>query len=160
MEEKIIELEVGDIKAAASPKILYSGGLGPCVAVAAYDQKNKLGYMVHDPAPEATNHLRDFLQLVEEKSGNNFRDISGLVCYVAGGSLTGFECIGGENESIQNSKRIVEQELSAKFRNVKFSWSPLNHVAELYLNTANGKFDLIMNPEFYFKGYGSYDEKY
>ncbi len=54
--EKIKEIRVGiaDLNAALSPNKIITVGLGSCIGIAIYDEKNKLGGLSHIMLPDST----------------------------------------------------------------------------------------------------------
>lgn len=49
-------VKIGELRVAASEGVLYTIGLGSCVAVALYDPRGKIGGLAHVMLPDTTNN--------------------------------------------------------------------------------------------------------
>ncbi|MGB2762501.1 MAG: chemotaxis protein CheD [Minisyncoccales bacterium] len=58
-EPKIIDVAMGDMKAASNDRILRSNGIGSCVVITLYDSSKKVGAMAHSVLAESINKNTD-----------------------------------------------------------------------------------------------------
>ena len=132
MEE--YRLEIGEGRAASAPDIMRSGGLGPCIAIAAYDPRTRSGYMVHEPAP-GKQELAAFVQVVE----NAYGGLERVRVFAAGGALDPYPMLPELTGMIDESRKIVEDALRKRFgRRARFSWGE----CELFLDLKRGRFNV------------------
>jgi len=129
---------------AASPDILFSGGLGPCVAIAVYNPHIKTGYMMHEPnLGIRRNSLKEFISAIKRETTNM---LELKVC--ATGSSPFYD---GEGLLIdcKESRRIAEDTIRKEFqkKNVRIEWTPQNFSSALSLYTETGKFEITRFPE-------------
>jgi chemotaxis protein CheD len=47
-----VPVRIGDVKVAAGPSVLFTIGLGSCVAVALYDPERRIGGLAHAMLPD------------------------------------------------------------------------------------------------------------
>jgi len=137
MYQEDIEVEQFEMKKASYPDTLSSGGLGSCIAIGVYDPKTRSGYMMHEPIFQYAN-LDEKIQEIKRDYGNLAR----LKLFVAGNSLSWDDA---EQREFERSDRpYVERILRKYFQNsqLQIKWTPDNHIAELFLDTSSGEFDL------------------
>ncbi len=82
MKQREVAVGMYEMKKARCPNILVSEGIGPCIAIALYDEKTKSGYMMHQPNFEPKN--------LESKIGNireDYKDLGRLRVLVTGSSM-------------------------------------------------------------------------
>lgn len=89
-----IKINISDYKIGKSPDTLMTLGLGSCVGIAIYDEKNKVGGLSHIMLPDSRQFKRDIKvqkfadlaipQMVEEIKSKT--KTSKLVAKIAGGS--------------------------------------------------------------------------
>lgn len=137
MEQRIIELEMGITQKAAYPDNLWSGGIGPCIAVGLWHKPSKSGYMIHDITLEAG--LPALLQRAKEECGG----LSGICAYAVGASQYYIPDNADEEDELaflSHNRRFVEQTLYGKLKKnkVKIQWLAPFHVADLYLDMKKG----------------------
>lgn len=135
MEPQIIEVEINEWEKASSPDVLYSGRLGPCIAIAVYNPKTHTGYMLHDSNPNLMGLTSDFFDIIKAENP----DFSKMRAFIAGGD-TSFP--GYDPRDAIESREYVERIVKEMFTRHKFKilWSPYGYAAELSLNTKNGRF--------------------
>ncbi len=114
-ETNVKEFKVGiaDYKVTQAPNTLVTIGLGSCVGIALYNQRTKMGALLHIMLPDSTgfndtSKWEKFADLaipkVAEEIGGSSRNQ--LVAKIAGGaSMFQFETT---NESLQIGKRNIE----------------------------------------------------
>jgi len=76
---KILDVQIGEVKAGRGRVLLNSKAIGSCVAVAAYDRKRKVGALAHVMLPgkapqgkedeEKTKYAADAIDLIIEELG-------------------------------------------------------------------------------------------
>jgi len=142
MESRTIELEINDWKRARSPDIIYSGGLGSCIAIAIHNPMTSTGYMIHDSGPDQMNITPEFIEMIKEENP----DLSFLRAFIAGGDSYFPLNYLGLGQDCLKSRKFVENAMADIFTPDQYEihWSPANHMAELYLNTRTGKFTHIV----------------
>lgn len=133
---RAVKLEQGDLRSTTSPNLIRSGGLGPCIAIGAYNHILKKGYMVHDPCPSVSGMIPRFIEKVTRKCG----DISEVVLYATGAAP---EKIPPDlKENIEENREFVRTELLKFFKpeQVIFDWTDMGYSNELFLDTRTGEF--------------------
>jgi len=60
-ESKIIDVSMGDMKAAASPHVFRASGIGSCIVITLYDSIKKVGAIAHPMLAKNTNKKADNL---------------------------------------------------------------------------------------------------
>jgi hypothetical protein len=130
-----ISLDMGESGETCSPFTLSSGGLGPCIAIAAYDSRRKYGYMVHEPSAHGSSKVNEFLTDILQ--GSERKD---LKIFVAGGGISP-GASRDEREFVQQDRDFISNALTALFdrRQIHFEWNESDDTVELVLDTSNGK---------------------
>ena len=130
-----INVEQFEYKTAQAPNILYSGGLGPCIAMGAI--YGKKGYMFHTPSLDHTPELLDSMIADLNREVADKRELS---VYIAGGE------INPEDEEtfvdIRNCRKTLIERLEKEglTKNIrKLRWNPTNHIQNLKLLLSKGK---------------------
>lgn len=116
--------------------ILRSGGLGPCIALGAYNTSTKVGYMIH-----SVDLSLELNQLDLEFKENNV-NLSDLVLSVYGSSC--LNCPSEENEdSLVKSRDKVTDWLKKHFSEgqYKIEWLEHHRCGELILYLPEGNFE-------------------
>ena len=54
-----VDVRIGDVKVAGDASLLFTIGLGSCVAIALYDPQEKIGGLAHAMLPSPTNGRKD-----------------------------------------------------------------------------------------------------
>jgi chemotaxis protein CheD len=110
-----VDVRIGDVKVAAEDSMLYTIGLGSCVAIALYDPKKKIGGLAHAMLPTPGNGRKDappgrfaetavseLLRLMEEEGAERSR----LRARLAGGASMFRDVL--EGEGLRLGRRNVE----------------------------------------------------
>ena len=136
MEVEEIHVDAGEMSKAYSPDILWTDGLGPCIAVAVYDSVTKSGYLMH--ALPGTS-----LESQIEEIRKDYDDLTRLRVFVTGNSLSLPLYNGAEEGKHDLSDRLYVEGIIGKYFNkqqTKIRWLPDYHCGELYLCTSTGNF--------------------
>ena len=116
----------------------------PCIAVAFHNSQTRNGYMLHDSSPNMSSLTDKFFETVKREN----QDISRLRAFAAGGDacFEYFKLAEELKEECLKSRKFIEDTLKDLLPSVNFevSWSPYNHIAELYLDTKTGEFTHIV----------------
>ena len=140
-KRKVIEVGTMESATAHSPDILYSGGIGPCIAIAIYDPYSKIGHMMHSPDFELVNLKEDIEKIVQQS-----KDPSSLKVYAIGNSLD-----SEDDEELQNfvlnNRILVEKTLKEIFgeHQLEIFWAPSDHICTLTLDILRGEFSTTIN---------------
>ncbi|MEK6939304.1 MAG: hypothetical protein AABX31_01110, partial [Nanoarchaeota archaeon] len=129
-----IYVEIREMTKAHSRDILWTDGLGPCIAVAVYDPVTKSGYLMHAL-------LHTSLEPHIEQIKNDYLDLSRLHVFVTGNSLSFYN--EAEQRKFDFAERLYVEEVIAKSfnkRGTTIRWLPDHHCGELRLDLSTGKF--------------------
>ncbi|HKK61193.1 MAG TPA: hypothetical protein VJ951_01455 [Bacteroidales bacterium] len=77
-----VTLGQGEIGETDSPGVLFSGAMGPCIAIGIYDPNNRKGYMMHESNAHVNLDVPNFLENVMKET-----IIDDLINWVAGGGI-------------------------------------------------------------------------
>jgi hypothetical protein len=135
MRANIEDCEKGLV--AKAPRKLFSGGLGPCCAVAFYSRKKRLGYMIHANIMTDSEWISAFQYGISSMNENP----CDLVVVAGGNSLWSYD--DDEQREYEFSIRIsIIRNLLRIFdlTQLNFFWAPENHMGELILDTQTGLF--------------------
>ncbi len=133
-----IQINMFEVGYAKSPEIICSNGMGPCIAVGIYDPIQKAGSMIHQPSPNHSNDMEEFIINSLKRYNKDLVKV-----YACGGAiLTGESDVDIDNT---NEARLhVEDLLNKYFSTSQFiiRWSNIDVTSELFLDTSNGKFEI------------------
>lgn len=137
MEQKIITVNMGEIKKAEYPNSLYSGEFGPCFVVVLYNHSTKRGYMIHESSPEYAV-IKDRLQKIKQDCG----DLSRVNVFVRGNAL--YSCWEDTNDVEIQRRKSVENIIKKYFKHyqIQTRWLSKNQVGHLLLDTLNKRLKL------------------
>ena len=139
MEEKYIYVSQEDgWQKGHSPSILRSGGVGPCIVIAAYDFRTTSGYMIHEPDFPINKTLEPFIEVLQEDYGR----LDELSLYITGGAAD-LDADKQHKKDVAENKRHVESIVLARFNpeQVILDWLEDGWMTELSLDTFDGTFD-------------------
>ena len=148
MEPQEIQVNQFEMKKAKIPHVLYSGGLGPCIAIGVYAPNKRIGYMIHQPhfshGVNSKNSLLDFIKKIREEC----MDLSGLKVFATGGSLDVL-MNQEDNKNLLEDRKFVTKELRKHFKesSLKIIWGEIDCATELFLDTSTGKFKVVTSYE-------------
>lgn len=136
--QRTIEVDEFEMRKAFFPDILKAGGLCPCIAIGIYDPQTKSGYMMHEPSFRYAN-LDTKIQEIRADYG----DLSKLKVFAAGNSLSS-EDDEQQREREKAERSFVEHVLKKYFtgEQIHIEWTADDMIAELILDTSEGKFYL------------------
>jgi len=117
---KIIDVQIGEVKAGRGRVLLNSKAIGSCVAIAAYDRERKAGALAHVMLPgrapqgkegeERTKYAADAIDLIIEelgKYGSRKEDIE--VVLVGGGNVLEREDDTICKENIESVEELLKE---------------------------------------------------
>lgn len=113
MKAERIPVRIGEVKVAADGRVLYTIGLGSCVAIALYDPKTHIGGLAHAMLPEpgrrdgppgryATTAVEELVQQLQQQGAGVRR----LRARLAGGASMFRDLL--EGEGLRLGRRNVE----------------------------------------------------
>lgn len=122
---------------------LITEGLGPCIGIAAYDPKQKIGHMGHFPMPEASG-WEDIDELLESIKGYS-PSTKHLNLWLRGGSVD-IEPVKFEAEpepleySLESRKYMLERLIGTGISEsqIDIEWSSSNESVSMTLDCATG----------------------
>jgi len=127
---KIIDVQIGEVKAGQGKVILNSKAIGSCVAIAAYDRERKTGALAHVMLPgrapqgkegeEKTKYAADAIDLIIEEMGKyGSRKENIEVVLVGGGNVLNREDDTICKENIESVEGLLnERGLKARAKSV------------------------------------------
>jgi len=139
-----IEVEDTEYKKARAPNELYSGGLGPCIAIGAIYEKR--GYMIHHhpvTSEQVSSVVRSFFADLQRVVKNKEK----LKIYVAGGSIgVDDECPADMEAWRQNILTEITQNGYQKCIE-EIRWCPPNFIQSLKLIISEGRAEIEEDSE-------------
>lgn len=121
------------------PKTICSGAMGPCITIGIFDNKNKNGYMRHQPSAEHGNDMENFI--IETLTEVSKKD---AIVYVSGGAFDKNDKESVTSKSVLISRTHVESIVFKYFRKsqVTIKWIEEDQISELILDTKTGEFSI------------------
>ncbi|MBQ3421505.1 MAG: chemotaxis protein CheD [Romboutsia sp.] len=71
MDDKLVKINIADYKVSKYPNKLITLGLGSCIGICIYDEKNKIGGIAHIMLPEKPKN-----RTIDEKYYNKYADVA------------------------------------------------------------------------------------
>lgn len=114
----IIDLTIGEVKVAQPPTRLRTSALGSCVAVALYDNVERIGGMAHVMLPSTDHYLRgdDLLKYADEAIPYLIKEIVdaganryGLHARLVGGAMIVDDTIDIGSEVVKSIEEMLEK---------------------------------------------------
>jgi hypothetical protein len=121
---------------------IYSGGLGPCIAIAVYNRRQKKAWMIHHPNMDSNQPLDTFF-----KKATQGTKIKNLTIFVTGCSIDGIE---SESDRHCRLARQYTEEILAKWfteEQVVISWSEPGALTEMIIDTHDDIVEKVVNGE-------------
>lgn len=117
---KIINVQIGEVKAGRGRVVLNSKAIGSCVAIAAYDRERKAGALAHVMLPgrapqgkeseEKTKYAADAIDLIIEEMGKfGSRNENIEVVLVGGGNVLNREDDTICKENIESAEELLKE---------------------------------------------------
>lgn len=138
IEEIVVDGSEREWAKAKSPKLLYSGGFGPCIVVAVYNPVVKAGHMWHSPF--YTSELCSMLD--DAVKGKDKRNIQ---AWIRGGApiyyaLTARASTGDAKYAAEDFRRDILNKVLRylSVRNIDTRFLELGHSGEVTLDTRTG----------------------
>lgn len=128
-----VEVEMGDWEQAASPQLIGTYGLGPCVGLALYSPAEQAGFLAHTMGRE----LLTVTDMLEKVSARGFESAS-LRAWLSGGGRT-MELDGGKYyEEIRQDAVGLLTNIGIVKRNIEEIWVGDDQSADIILDCSTG----------------------
>ena len=153
MDSKVVRVGIADLKAAKTPDLLVTLGLGSCVGITFYDSKVKVGGLAHIMLPDSRQARAGSLNLAKfadtaipmilEELDKMGAQKSRLVVKIAGGAQM-FSFMGADDRMRIGERNVEAVKIALKQQGLKISGEDTggSYGRSMELNLDNGKVNI------------------